>query len=84
MKIHENKGWNHVFTLADGSSFRLMPRETKDIESSAVSEDIQIAVSMKLVSVYEEEPKSDSNVAKDTETAYKKSNEKLMKVYQEV
>lgn len=84
MKIHENKGWNHVFTLADGSSFRIMPRETKDIESSAVSEDIQIAVSMKLVSIYEEEPKSDSVVAKDTETTNKKSNEKLVEVNQEV
>lgn len=51
LKVRELKGWAHVFTLADGSSFRIYPHEEKLIEDKNVSDDLKAGVSMRLISI---------------------------------
>lgn len=56
--VKELRGRPHVCALADGTTFRLLPREEKTIDDSAVSEDMETAVKMGLLLITAETPKS--------------------------
>ena len=43
VKIVELAGMSHVFTLKDGSTFRLMSHSSKDVKSSLLTEEFSIA-----------------------------------------
>lgn len=60
--IRELKGWPHVFTLTDGSTFRIFPHEEKPIDPSAVSEDLERGAKMGYVAILREVPKSETAV----------------------
>lgn len=57
MKVKELKGWPHVFQLKSGASFRILPREEKEVDKSEVSADMKTAVSMGFISIIAESPK---------------------------
>lgn len=67
MNIVENKGWPHCFTLADGTTLRLLPHETISIDASNVGDDLQIAANLGFVSIYPEKNKTSSDVEKHIE-----------------
>lgn len=67
--VRELKGWPHVFTLADGSSLRLLPHKEKKIANSAVSTDLQKGVEMGFVVLLSETPKKKSAVKEHKEDA---------------
>ena len=67
MNIVENKGWPHCFTLADGTTLRLLPHETVNIDASNVGDDLQIAANLGFVSIYPEKNKTSSAVKKHIE-----------------
>ena len=49
MKITELKGKPQVFTLKDGTTFRIFARETKTIAESSISNELRIAETMGLI-----------------------------------
>lgn len=67
--VRELKGWPHVFTLADGTTLRLLPNKEKKIANSAVSEDLQKGVEMGFVVLLSETPKKKSAVKEHSKSA---------------
>ena len=49
MKVIELKGNQQVLTLTNGETFRIDPRETKDIEDKLISKEFKIAEKMGLI-----------------------------------
>lgn len=50
-KVTELQGRSQIFTLKDGTSFRILSRESKNISKDNVSNEIRIAVKMGLISL---------------------------------
>ena len=72
--VKELRGWPHVFTTTSGKSFRVLPREEKRISEKEVSEDMRMAVNMKLISITEESSKAVSAVKEHRENAAPKKS----------
>ena len=49
MKVIELKGNQQVLTQTDGKTFRIDPRETKEISKSLISNEFKIAEKMGLI-----------------------------------
>ena len=71
--VKELKGWPHVFTTTSGKSFRVLPREEKCISDKGVSEDMRMAVNMKLISITAEPSKAAPAVKEHSEKPARKS-----------
>lgn len=54
MKVTELTGKSQVFTLKDGSTFRILARQTKQVADSKVSNEMRIAETMGLIMLTEE------------------------------
>lgn len=74
--VRELKGWPHVFTLTDGSTFRIFPREEKRIPVSSVSADLQKGAEMGYVAILREVPKSEPAVEEHSEEPAPKKSKK--------
>ena len=72
--VKELRGWPHVFTTTSGKSFRVLPREEKRISEKEVSEDMRMAVNMKLISITAEPSKAASAVKEHRENAAPKKS----------
>ena len=64
MNIVENKGWPHCFSLADGTTLRILPHETVSVKASDVGDDLKIAANLGFISIYPEETKASPAVEK--------------------
>lgn len=67
MNIVENKGWPHCFSLADGTTLRILPHETVSVKASDVGDDLKIASNLGFISIYPEDSKASPTVKKHTE-----------------
>lgn len=71
MTVIEMKGNNHVFTLADNSTFRIFARECKQIADNKVSDELRTAEKMGFVSLVKDTPKP-KKAAVEVQAAAKK------------
>ena len=71
--VRELRGWPHVFTTTSGKSFRVLPNEEKRISEKEVSEDMKMAVDMKLISITAEPSKAAPAVKEHSEKPARKS-----------
>lgn len=65
MKITEIKGNSHVFTLKDKTTFRIFARETKEVDKTLVSEEMERAEKMGLILMTPAPPKEEKVVTEE-------------------
>lgn len=58
VKIVELKGNSQVFTLADGTTFRIFARKSKECKSSLISGEMRLAEKMGLICIIPDDRKT--------------------------
>ena len=65
VKITELRGNAQVFSLKDGTTFRIFARETRSVAENKISDEMQIAENMGLIAINTEAPEKEKDTVAD-------------------